>query len=81
MSSDFYHLMRQALREAKKGFERGEVPVGAVLAGPDGTIVAKAHNQTISLQDPTAHAEILALRAGGAFYKNYRLEKKHNSNL
>ena len=67
--------MHEALREAKKGFEKGEVPVGAVLAGPDGTVVARAHNQPISLNDPTAHAEILVLRSAGAFYKNYRLHK------
>ena len=66
--------MAQALMEAEKGLAMGEVPVGAVLTGPDRTIVAKAHNQPISLQDPTAHAEILALRAGGAFCKNYRIK-------
>ena len=73
MTSHFDHLMIEALKEAEKGFERGEVPVGAVLAGPDGKIVARAHNQSISSKDPTAHAEILALRAGGEFYNNYRL--------
>ena len=73
MCQDLYHLMKQALKEAEKGFAKGEVPVGAVLAGPEGKIVAKAHNLPISLNDPTAHAEILALRSSGAFYKNYRL--------
>ena len=72
---DFHHLMKQALKEAKKGFAKGEVPVGAVLAGPDGKIVAKAHNLPISLNDPTAHAEILALRSSGTFCKNYRLKE------
>ena len=66
--------MREAIKEARKGLDRGEVPVGAVLAGPSGEIVAKAHNQPISLKDPTAHAEILAMRAAGAFYNNYRLK-------
>lgn len=67
--------MKEALREATKGFEKGEVPVGAVIVDPDGAIVARAHNQPISLKDPCAHAEILALRQAGIFYKNYRLEK------
>ena len=66
--------MRQAIKEAQKGLNSGEVPVGAVLTGPDGEIVAKAHNQSISLNDPTAHAEILAMRAAGVFYNNYRLK-------
>ena len=73
MDPDLYHLMKEALKEAKKGFKSGEVPVGAVLAGPDGQIVARAHNQPISLNDPTAHAEILVMRKAGLFYRNYRL--------
>jgi len=60
--------------EAEKGLEMEEVPIGAVLAGPDGEIVAKAHNQPITLKDPTAHAEILALRDAGAYLNNYRLQ-------
>jgi len=66
-------LMQIALKEAKKGFLREEVPIGAVLATANGQVIAKAHNQTISLNDPTAHAEILVLRKGGKFFKNYRL--------
>jgi tRNA(adenine34) deaminase len=73
MNDLFYPLMERALEEAEKGFAEGEVPVGAVLAGPDGRIVAKAHNQPIALNDPTAHAEILVLREAGALYKNYRI--------
>ena len=73
MNDLFYRLMGQALREAEKGFAEGEVPVGAVLAGPDGRIAAKAHNQPIALNDPTAHAEILVLRNAGALYENYRI--------
>ena len=65
--------MEQALGEAEKGLAEGEVPVGAILLGPDGNVVAKAHNQPIALKDPSAHAEILVLRAGGAFYRNYRI--------
>lgn len=66
-------LMEQALIEAKKGFDEGEVPVGAIISSPDGDIIAKAHNQPIGLNDPTAHAEILALRRAGEALGNYRL--------
>ena len=66
--------MQQALAEAEKGLSAGEVPVGAVLAGPDGQIVARAHNQPITLQDPTAHAEILVIREASLFLGNYRLK-------
>lgn len=73
MGDDLCLWMEQAIREAEKGSDEGEVPVGAVLVGADGTIVAKAHNQPIILKDPTAHAEILVLRAAGAFFRNYRI--------
>ena len=73
MAIDLYHLMQEALREAEKALVAGEVPVGAVLAGPDGQIVAKAHNQPITIHDPTAHAEILVMRKAGLFFENYRL--------
>jgi tRNA(adenine34) deaminase len=73
MGDDLYLWMEQAIREAQKGSDEGEVPVGAVLVGADGTIVAKAHNRPITLKDPTAHAEILVLRAGGALFGNYRI--------
>jgi tRNA(adenine34) deaminase len=74
MFPDFSPLMKEALREAAKGFDEGEVPVGAVIVDPAGAIVARAHNQPISLNDPCAHAEILALRQAGTFYGNYRVE-------
>ena len=67
--------MKEALREAAKGSDKGEVPVGAVIVDPTGVIVARAHNQPISLNDPCAHAEILALRQAGIFYRNYRMEQ------
>ena len=70
---DLDRLMGMALKEAKKAFSKGEVPVGAVVARFDGEIVAGAHNRTIALNDPTAHAEILALREAGACSGNYRL--------
>jgi tRNA(adenine34) deaminase len=68
--SDF---MRQALVEAQQAAREDEVPVGAVLVAQDGTVLAKARNQTITLCDPTAHAEILALRAASRAIANYRL--------
>ena len=74
MNMDFPRLMSAALEEARKGFAKGEVPVGAVVADSNGEIVARAHNQPISLRDPTAHAEILALRKAGACFRNYRME-------
>ncbi len=65
--------MEIALREAEKAEKEGEVPVGAVLV-KNGELIASAHNQTIHLSDPTAHAEILVLREGGRKLGNYRLE-------
>jgi tRNA(adenine34) deaminase len=65
-------FMRAALEEARRGLEAGEVPVGAVVV-LDGAIVARAHNAPIALADPTAHAEILALREAGRKTGNYRL--------
>ncbi|TES88816.1 MAG: nucleoside deaminase [Desulfobacteraceae bacterium] len=73
MPLDLFHLMKQALSEAQNGSSMGEVPVGAVLASREGHIVAKAYNQPIALGDPTAHAEILAIRKAGLFFRNYRL--------
>ena len=73
MDLDLNDLMGQALDEAKKGFSSGEVPIGAVVATADGGVIARAHNQPIALNDPTAHAEILALRKAGLFFRNYRL--------
>jgi tRNA(adenine34) deaminase len=54
--------MQQALEEARAAARRGEIPVGAVVVGPDGVILARAGNRTEQYNDPTAHAEILALR-------------------
>jgi tRNA(adenine34) deaminase len=66
------HFMRLALAEAKKAMEAGEVPVGAVVVrGED--VIASAHNGPVGLRDPSAHAEILALRKAAASEGNYRL--------
>jgi tRNA(adenine34) deaminase len=73
MDMNYDQLMGEALLEANKALEKGEVPVGAVLVGPDGHILAKGYNQPISLNDPTAHAEVMALRRAGVLCKNYRL--------
>ena len=62
-----------ALFEANKAAEKAEVPIGAVLVSQHGEILAKSHNQPISLSDPTAHAEILALREAAQKVQNYRL--------
>ena len=59
----FTSHMAQALAEAQAAADRGEVPVGAVLVAPDGRVVAAAGNRTRVDRDPTAHAEILAIRA------------------
>ena len=57
-------LMELALVQARMAATEGEVPVGAVLAGPDGRLLAQCRNAPVRRHDPTAHAEILALRAG-----------------
>ena len=58
--------MERALQQAHAAAERGEVPIGAVIVGPDGTILAEAGNRTEGDRDPTAHAELLAIRAAAA---------------
>jgi tRNA(adenine34) deaminase len=68
-------FMRQALIEARRAADEDEVPVGAVLVAQDGAVLARAHNQTIAQSDPTAHAEIIALRQGCRVVGNYRLMK------
>ncbi len=69
----FKSHMDKALAEARAAAERGEVPVGAVIVAPDGRVVSSAGNRTRELNDPTAHAEILALRAACAEAGSERL--------
>ena len=64
--------MRRALREAHKAEGQGEVPVGAVLVRGD-KVIARGHNRPLGLSDPSAHAEILALRRAAKKLGNYRL--------
>ena len=65
--------MREAIKEAKEGWLNGEVPVGALLINQSDEILVRDHNRCISLNDPTAHAEILVIRQAAQKLKNYRL--------
>lgn len=71
--SDFTSYMDQALDQARAAAARGEVPVGAVLVSPKGEVVARDGNRTIELNDPSAHAEMLVIRAGCAALGQQRL--------
>ncbi len=70
MNDDFF--MKEALREAQKAYKKGEVPVGAVAVYKN-QIIGRGHNQTEQLQDPTAHAEILAITAAANALSSWRL--------
>lgn len=72
-SPDDVH-MGSALREAKRAVEHGDVPVGAVVVDEDGRVLASAYNEREARADPTAHAEILALRRAAAERKGWRLD-------
>jgi tRNA(adenine34) deaminase len=65
--------MQQALRLARLGGDRDEVPVGAVVIDAHGAVLGAAHNERIALSDPTAHAEVLALRRAGAALGTWNL--------
>ena len=65
--------MKLAFREAEKAYERGEVPIGAVVVKND-QMIGRGHNQCESLNDPTAHAEIIAITSATNTIKNLRLE-------
>ena len=73
MANELDHqFMMQALEQAKLAAQEGEVPVGAVLV-QDGKVISKAFNRPISNHDPSAHAEMLALRSAAGEIENYRL--------
>ncbi len=69
----FRSHMDAALEEARKAADRGEVPVGAVVVSADGTVLATAGNRTRELADPTAHAELLAIREAARLLGSERL--------
>jgi tRNA(adenine34) deaminase len=73
-ASDDERFMRQALSEAGQAAEAGDVPVGCVVVR-DGRIIGRGFNQRELLQDPTAHAEIIALTAAAAEVESWRLER------
>ena len=70
--NDHQRFMRLALKEAEAAYEANEIPVGAVVVR-SGTVIAKAHNQVEMLQDPTAHAEIIAIGAAANHLSSWRL--------
>jgi tRNA(adenine34) deaminase len=65
--------MQLALAEARKAERKAEVPIGAILIDQAGDVLAASHNQTITLSDPTAHAEVLVMRSAAQKLGNYRL--------
>ncbi len=73
MNNKHIKMIKVALNEAEKARKKGEVPIGAVLVADNRQVLAAEHNRTITLNDPTAHAEILALRSAAAQIGNYRL--------
>ncbi len=68
------HWMQHALKLAQRAQDLGEVPVGAVLVDAAGELVSEGWNQPIAAHDPSAHAEMVALRAAAQALKNYRLK-------
>jgi tRNA(adenine34) deaminase len=73
VKEDDIKFMKLAVNEAKKAGQKAEVPIGAVLVAESGDILSQSHNQVITLTDPTAHAELLALRNAAQKVLNYRL--------
>ena len=71
---DYESYMREALALAREAFDAGEVPVGCVVAGPDGTIIGRGRNRRQELGDATAHAEIEAIREACAALGDWRLD-------
>ena len=66
--------MRLALKEAVCAYKNGEVPIGAIIVDCNGAVIGKGHNRIEELQDPTAHAELLALRKAAKKIRNWRLQ-------
>jgi len=70
---DDEYFMRLALREAQRAREHGDVPIGALVVRDDGEVIAAVHNERERRQDPTAHAEILALREAAQALGSWRV--------
>jgi len=70
---DDAYFMKEALKEAQKAFDNGEVPIGAVIVHKGSSIIGRAHNQTEMLHDATAHAEMLAITQAAEYLGNWRL--------
>lgn len=73
MGTRWHEAMRLALQEARAAELHGDVPIGAVVLGPDGDVLARAGNERELLEDPTAHAEIVALRRAAEAVGEWRL--------
>lgn len=74
MRADDERLVRAALDEARRALATGDVPVGAVVVGPDGEVVGRGRNAREATGDPTAHAEVLALREAAERLGRWRLD-------
>ncbi len=72
---DYERLMRLAIAEAKRAPDHGDVPIGAVLARPDGTVLTSDHNRREELQDPTAHAEMLVITGAASELRSRHLDE------
>lgn len=66
--------MAEAVKEALKAFDKGEVPIGAVIINKDGSLIARAHNQSETLKDATAHAEMIAITQASNATGDWRLD-------
>lgn len=73
MTEQDEHFMQLAIEQARAAEAAGEVPVGALVVSPTGVIIGSGNNHVIRASDPTAHAEIVAMRAAAAGLANYRL--------
>lgn len=73
MNHEHTHYMRIALELAQRAADAGEIPIGAVLVNSDGVVIAEGANSREMSHDPTAHAEIIALRKGGEVLQDWRL--------
>ena len=72
---DYELMMRQALQVANEALSSGDVPIGAIVISPDGEVIGEGRNERELKSDPSAHAEIVALREAGEKLKNWRLDE------